>query len=180
MWRLWSGALTVVALGGCGSDETLSPPEPATTTSNPSQTTDAPVPGDAGLINLCGAFWGLLQAPGMAERMCALQVTDPNDDTAISQCKLCASGLEFAERLLPEPECYSAVEDCPVSDAELTGCFEVVGEVLTEFVPNCDLDNLEPIDTTQLGIRIATSSCGPVLLVCQPLQELVAGLLAAQ
>jgi hypothetical protein len=136
--------------------------------------------GDGGLLDLCGAFWGLLAAPGMAERVCALQVTDPSDDVAVSQCKLCASGLQFAERILPEPQCYSTVEECPVSDSELSQCFEIIGATLTEFVPDCNLDNLDPVDTTRLGIRIAASSCGPVLLECKPLQELVTGLLAAR
>lgn len=171
----WCGVLAAILVWGCGTDEALNPPHPA-----PSQSVTDSLVGDAGLLDLCGAFWGLLEAPGMAERVCALQVTDPSDDVAISQCKLCASGLQFAERILPEPECYSSVEECPVSDSELSECFEVIGETLTEFVPNCDLDNLDPIDTTQVALRIATSSCGPVLLECKPLQELVAGLLSAQ
>lgn len=165
--------LTAVAVCACGSDEELSPPSSTLVTTG----TLAP---DAGLLNLCGAFWGMLQAPGMAERVCALQVTDPSDDVAVSQCRVCASGLTFAERILPEPECYTAIDECPVSNAELTGCFGVIGEVLTEFVPGCDLANLDPIDTTALGLRIATSSCGPVLLECKPLQDLVATLLTAQ
>src|SRR5688572_29369852 len=137
MRRSRCGVLVALLVCGCGSDETLSPaPSPPATT---------PTVGDAGLLNLCGAFWGLLEAPGMAERVCALQVTDPDDDVAVSQCKLCASGLEFADRLLPEPECYAPVEDCPVTDAALTECFEIVGEILTEVVPGCDLDNLDPI-----------------------------------
>lgn len=169
----WSGALTALVVWGCGADETLTPPPRPTPSVSDTRSTDG------GLLDLCGAMWGLLAAPGMAERLCALQVTDP-DDVAVSQCKLCASGLEFAERILPEPACYSSVEECPVSDAELRACFEIIGETLTDFVPNCDLDTLDPIDTTQVALRVATSSCGPVMLECKPLQELVTSLLAGQ
>jgi hypothetical protein len=171
--------LTLVALSGCGSDETLSPPEPATTSSNPSQTTAEQVPGDAGLVDLCGALWALLEAPGMAERVCALQATDPSAPEAIQQCKLCAAGINFAEQLLPNPVCQTQLEDCPVGDAQLAACFETIGEVLTEVVPGCEPDATNPVDTAALGLRIATSSCAPVLLECKPMQNLVVALLGS-
>lgn len=159
---------------GCGGDESLGPPPPATAP------TSGPSTSETIGVNLCGAFWELLGAPGMAERVCALQVTDPLDGAAITQCKLCAASLTFAERLVPEPACYGTIDDCPVGDADVTACFGVIGHVLADSVSGCNLDTPQPVDTTQLALRIATSSCGPVLLACKPLQELVAGLLATR
>lgn len=170
--------MVLVSLGGCGSDETLSPPTPVTTSSNPSRASDEPV--DAGLVDICGALWALLEAPGMAERVCALQVTNPSTPEAVQQCKLCAAGVDFVDQLLPNPACYTQLEECPVGDAALAACFATIGEVLTEVVPGCELDATNPVDTAALGLRIATSSCAPVLLECKPVQDLVAGLLAAQ
>src|SRR5690606_9889121 len=110
MRRHWYGLMVSVALSSCGSDEALSP-EPSTSAST-STTNVPPPPLDTGRFDLCGAVWRLVQAPGMAERLCALQNGSANDSAAISQCKLCASSLTFIERLLPNPACYTTLEDC--------------------------------------------------------------------
>src|SRR5690606_10923137 len=147
----WYGIVAALVISSCGSDEALSPsPAPSTPTST--STANVPPPAvDPALFDLCGAVWRLVETPGMAERLCALQGNGSSDAAAISQCKRCASSLTFIERLLPDPVCYTALEDCPVGSGELAACFDVIGEVLTEAVPGCERVTFAPLDTTQLA-----------------------------
>lgn len=172
MWKHAAWVIVASLVAGCGADETLTPPAPPA----PEQST-APLEADAG-VDFCGALWSLVETPGMPERLCALQSATPDSPDAISQCKLCAAGATFVADLLPPPMCSAAVRDCPVSTTDLTECFEVLGEIITELVPGCEPDRESaPPDPTELGLRVATSGCAPVMADCQPIQQLVVNLL---
>ncbi len=170
----WTTALVLLVVGGCGSDESISQPFPG---GGPTGTVSNLA--DPARLDICGAFWSFINAPGAAERLCALQSEDPGHPAAVSQCKLCAASLTFVETLLPDPTCYTTVDECPVGNTDLVSCFETMGVILAESVPSCDGPNVTPVDTTQLALVVAGSSCGPVLTKCRPMQELVAGLIGA-
>lgn len=174
MRRFWIPPLFSLWVLGCGSDEAIQGPSPP---GGPTGTVSNSALPER--LDICGAFWSLLNAPGTAERLCALQTDNPRQRAAIGQCKLCAASLTFVERLLPDPVCYTTVEECPVANIDLVSCFQTVGEILAATVPNCDSPDVTPVNTTQLAVTITGSSCGPVITKCQPMQELIGGLIGA-
>lgn len=158
---------------GCGSDEAIDKTSATTETRNV-----AAVPTAADLLDICGAFWSMARAPGAAERLCALRTDNSRRRAGVEQCKLCAASLAFVEELLPSPACYAGIDECKVSNSELHGCFEVMGTLLAETVEGCE-GHVEPVDTAALALRLASSSCGPVITECKPARELLATLIGA-
>lgn len=156
---------------GCGTDETMDPPASPT----PSQSSNVPS------VDLCRAMWALVSAPGVSERVCALQTNTASTRQTIEACKLCATSLALVTNLSPNPSCATPREDCPVEAAELSACFTTIGSTLAELAPTCDRMQAAGAagDPALLALTLATSNCGPVLTRCQPLQELVQGLIGA-
>lgn len=165
----WVG---LVWLTACGRDEAL------TSVRGP----DAGAAGAEAGVDPCGALDALLAVPGVPERLCALNqpsANQPSGDDAVDQCLLCAAGVTAVQALFPALSCPTQLSDCPLEDATLRDCFEDVGQLMTEALPGCTPDNDTTLDPTSLALRVATSSCGPVIAVCPPLQDLVFGLLGA-
>lgn len=163
-WAFWACRVGFVCLTACGSDESLTPP------------TEAPN-ADAG-VDLCAAFDALLDVPGVPERLCA---SNQDNDTAQGkqQCALCAAGVTAATTLLPIPSCPTELTDCPLSDTTLRACFKDVGQLMTEALPGCTPVSAVSFDPMNVALRVATSSCGPVIVSCPALQDLVFALLGA-
>lgn len=173
MRDLCMAAGMLALLCGCGSDEAI------TNASSTSETRNVvAVPTDAGLLDICGAFWSMASAPGTAERLCALRTDNSRRRGGVEQCKLCAASLSFVEELLPSPACYAGVDECDVSNGELHACFEVVGTLLAETVEGCE-GRVERVDTAAFVLRLASSSCGPVIAECKPARDLLASLIGA-
>lgn len=124
-------------------------------------------------VDLCGALWALLQTPGTAEHICALQSANRSNSAA---CHACAASVAFVEVLIPKGACDIPIDQCPVGNDELQGCFATLGEILSQSVPDCDGSGT-PVSTADLGLRLLTSSCTLVLNACPPAQSLVATLI---
>jgi hypothetical protein len=176
-WSAWVVCAGSIWLSACGSDETLAPAPAAQMGDN----------ADAG-VDVCGALNALFSVPGVPERLCALNQGSPQSagapqsgasQSAVQQCQVCAATTTALDALLPALSCPTQLEECPVQDATLRQCFKDVGQIMSDTMPGCAQSESTTLDSTQLTIRIATSSCGPVLLACPPLQALVLGLLGA-
>jgi hypothetical protein len=163
----WLACSGVTWLLSCGSDEAIAPaPKP-----------EVSVSPDAG-VDVCVAANALFSVPGVPERLCALNQSN-DDATAVQQCQICAATSTAIDALLPALSCPTQLANCPVEDATLHECFEDVGQIMVDTMPGCAPSDTPAVDPTSLALRVATSSCGPVLLDCPPLQQLVFSLLGA-
>lgn len=157
----WIGLLWLTS---CGTDEAMSSPS-------------KPDPGieqssEAG-VDPCAALDAMLGVPGVSERLCALNQSSDSRE----QCLVCAAGLTAVQTLLPTLSCPTQLENCPLEDGALRECFEDVGRLMTEAMPGCTPGDVAPVEPMTLVLRVATSSCGPIIVTCPPLQDLLLGLL---
>jgi hypothetical protein len=129
-------------------------------------------------VDLCRALDTLLRVPGVPERVCALnQAATSNLEP--QPCELCATSTTALQTLLPELSCNTPVDNCPLESAVLQDCLQTVGQIMTQALPGCAPNPGVTLDPTTVALRIATSSCAPVLSDCPPLSQLVFGLLGA-
>jgi hypothetical protein len=163
---LWSVPVLVGCVFGCGSDETIMPPPRSR---NPASST-APAPHT---VDLCGALGALLRTPGTPEHICALQTANRDNSAA---CHACAANIAFVEALIPEAACDVPVDECPVGNDELQSCFATLGGILSQSVADCD-GRGAPVNTTEIGLRLLTSSCALVLDACPAARALTAVLI---
>jgi hypothetical protein len=166
MRRLALLLLAIAVSSACGEDERLEPLR-------------APDAGGSlgGTLDACQAFGAFLSVPGVPERLCALNRREGAD--ALEQCRSCAAAATFTDGLVTTLSCPAEIDRCPVDDTSLRQCFQDVGQLMTEAIPGCDAAATGRLEPADVGLRLVASRCGPVLVDCPPLQDLVLALLGA-